>query len=53
MQGVVDAMGHVSVRYNRDPNRYLNGARAAELVTEADITEYDHSNPLRHPGRRQ
>jgi hypothetical protein len=22
-QGVVDAMGHVSVRHNRDPNRYL------------------------------
>jgi HCOMODA/2-hydroxy-3-carboxy-muconic semialdehyde decarboxylase len=22
-QGVVDAMGHVSVRHNKDPNRYL------------------------------
>src|ERR1700745_209154 len=42
MQRVVDAMGHVSVRHNRDPNRYLLSlARAPELVTEADIMEYD------------
>jgi len=55
MQGVVDAMGHVSVRHNRDPNRYLMSlARAPELVTEADIMEYDlDSNPVRDPGRRQ
>ena len=55
MQGVVDAMGHVSVRHNRDPNRYLMAmARAPELVTEADIMEYDlDSNPVRDPGRRQ
>src|ERR1700726_281270 len=55
MQGVVDAMGHVSVRHNRDPNRYLLSlARAPELVTEADIMEYDlDSNPVRDPGRRQ
>jgi ribulose-5-phosphate 4-epimerase/fuculose-1-phosphate aldolase len=54
-QGVVDAMGHVSVRHNRDPNRYLLSlARAPELVTEADIMEYDlDSNPVRDPGRRQ
>src|SRR5215831_18212001 len=54
-QGVVDAMGHVSVRHNRDPNRYLLSlARAPELVTEADIMEYDlDSNPVREPGRRQ
>src|SRR5215475_10383036 len=51
MQGVVDAMGHVSVRHNRDPNRYLMSlARAPELVTEADIMEYDlDSNPVRDP----
>ena len=55
MQGVVDAMGHVSVRHNRDPKRYLMAlARAPELVTEADIMEYDlDSNPVRDPGRRQ
>ena len=55
MQGVVDAMGHVSVRHNRDPNRYLLSlARAPELVTEADLIEYDlDSNPVRDPGRRQ
>ena len=33
-QGVVDAMGHVSVRHNRDPNRYLLSlARAPESIT--------------------
>src|SRR6201993_197506 len=55
MQGVVDAMGHVSVRHNRDSNRYLMAlARAPELVTEADIMEYDlDSNPVRDPGGRQ
>src|SRR5262245_35130907 len=55
MRGVVDAMGHVSVRHNRDPNRYLMAlARAPELVTEADIMEYDlDSNPVRDQGRRQ
>jgi ribulose-5-phosphate 4-epimerase/fuculose-1-phosphate aldolase len=54
-QGVVDVMGHVSVRHNRDPNRYLLSlARAPELVTEADIMEYDlDSVPVRDPGRRQ
>src|SRR5215471_18131487 len=54
-QGVVDAMGHVSVRHNRDPNRYLLSlARAPELVTEADIMEYDlDSNPVRDPGLQQ
>src|SRR5262245_47304105 len=54
-QGVVDAMGHVSVRHNKDPNRFLISlARAPELVTPADIMEYDlDSNPVRDPGRRQ
>jgi ribulose-5-phosphate 4-epimerase/fuculose-1-phosphate aldolase len=54
-QGVVDGMGHVSVRHNRDPNRYLISlARAPELVTAADIMEYDlDSNPVRDPGQRQ
>jgi HCOMODA/2-hydroxy-3-carboxy-muconic semialdehyde decarboxylase len=55
MEGVVDAMGHVSVRHSRDPNRYLLSlARAPELVTAEDIAEYDlDSNPVVPPGRRQ
>jgi ribulose-5-phosphate 4-epimerase/fuculose-1-phosphate aldolase len=55
MEGVVDAMGHVSVRHNRDPNRYLLSlARAPELVTAEDIAEYDlDSNPVVPTSRRQ
>jgi len=55
MEGVVDAMGHVSVRHNRDPNRYLISlARAPELVTAEDIAEYDlDSNPVVPTKRRQ
>ena len=55
MEGVVDAMGHVSVRHNRDPNRYLLSlARAPELVSAEDIAEYDlDSNPVVPPSRRQ
>ena len=45
---VIDAYGHVSVRSERNPNRYLLArAVAPEKVTEADIIEYDlDSNPL-------
>jgi len=40
--GVVDAYGHVSVRHDRDPNRYLmSRSLAPELVTAADLIEYD------------
>ena len=55
MEGVVDAMGHVSVRHNRDPNRFLISlARAPELVTAEDIAEYDlDSNAVVPPKRRQ
>ncbi len=55
MEGVVDGMGHVSVRHNRDANRYLISlARAPELVTAEDIAEYDlDSNPVVPPSRRQ
>jgi HCOMODA/2-hydroxy-3-carboxy-muconic semialdehyde decarboxylase len=55
IEGVFDAMGHVSVRHNRDPNRYLISlARAPELVTAEDIAEYDlDSNPVVPPNRRQ
>jgi HCOMODA/2-hydroxy-3-carboxy-muconic semialdehyde decarboxylase len=41
-QGVVDGYGHVSVRHDRDPNRYLMArSLAPELVTADDILEYD------------
>jgi len=54
MEGVVDAMGHVSVRHNRDPNRYLISlARAPELVTAEDIAEYDLDSNLVVPTKRR
>lgn len=41
-QGVVDAFGHVSVRHDRDPSRYLiSRSLAPELVTTSDIMEFD------------
>ncbi len=41
-QGVVDGFGHVSVRHDRDPSRYLmSRSLAPELVTAADIMEFD------------
>lgn len=51
--GVIDAMGHVSVRSDRDPHRYLLArAIGPETVTEADIMEYDlDSNPIDPRGR--
>src|SRR3954470_9054664 len=51
--GVVDAYGHVSVRSPADPERYLlSRALAPELVTEADIMEFDlDSNPVEGGGR--
>ena len=50
---VIDAYGHVSVRSEKDPNRYyLAGHIAPELVTEEHIIEYDlDSNPLDARGR--
>ena len=54
-QGVVDAFGHVSVRHNLDPNRYLVArSLAPALVTADDIVEYDlDSNPVNLNGRGQ
>jgi HCOMODA/2-hydroxy-3-carboxy-muconic semialdehyde decarboxylase len=51
--GVIDAYGHVSVRSERDPNRYLlAGHIAPENVTEEHLIEYDlDSNPLDARGR--
>lgn len=41
-QGLLDGWGHVSVRHNRDPNRFLmSRGLAAQLVTAKDIIEFD------------
>jgi ribulose-5-phosphate 4-epimerase/fuculose-1-phosphate aldolase len=41
-QGVVDGFGHVSVRHDKDPKRYLlSRSMAPALVTRDDILEYD------------
>ena len=41
-QGVLDALGHVSVRHDRNPGRYfLSQSRSAELVVRDDVMEYD------------
>jgi|RhiMethySRZTD1v2_1073278.scaffolds.fasta_scaffold02096_31 HCOMODA/2-hydroxy-3-carboxy-muconic semialdehyde decarboxylase len=44
-EGVLDGWGHVSVRHNLDPGRYLLArALAPELVAPADILEFDLDN---------
>jgi ribulose-5-phosphate 4-epimerase/fuculose-1-phosphate aldolase len=50
-----DAYGHVSVRHNKNPNRYLlSRSLGPELVTPADLIEYDlDSNPVNLQGREQ
>jgi HCOMODA/2-hydroxy-3-carboxy-muconic semialdehyde decarboxylase len=52
-QGVVDGYGHLSVRHDRDPNRYLmSRSLAAEMVTASDIVEFDlDSNAVDPRGR--
>jgi HCOMODA/2-hydroxy-3-carboxy-muconic semialdehyde decarboxylase len=51
--GVIDAYGHVSLRSPRNPQRYyLARSIAPELVTEADLIEYDlDSRPQDDNGR--
>lgn len=51
--GVLDAFGHISVRSDADPNRYLiSVSRAPEIVQARDIVEFDlDSNPVR-PDKR-
>src|SRR5437879_9808309 len=51
--GVIDAYGHVSVRSDRDPRRYLLARwLAPEMVMPEDIMEYDlDSNPIDPRGR--
>ena len=45
MHGVLDGWGHVSVRHNRDPNRFLlSRSLAPELVSARDILEFDLDN---------
>jgi ribulose-5-phosphate 4-epimerase/fuculose-1-phosphate aldolase len=42
LEGVLDAMGHISVRGTSRPDRFLLArSMAPELVTAADILEYD------------
>ena len=54
-EGIVDGFGHVSVRHDADPNRFLlSKSMAPELVTAADILEYDlDANPINLGDRRQ
>jgi ribulose-5-phosphate 4-epimerase/fuculose-1-phosphate aldolase len=51
--GVIDAYGHVSLRSERDPQRYyLARSIAPELVTKEDLIEYDlDSNAIDARGR--
>jgi HCOMODA/2-hydroxy-3-carboxy-muconic semialdehyde decarboxylase len=51
--GVIDAYGHVSVRSDADPKRYLLGRSIApETMRQQDIIVYDlDSNPLDAAGR--
>src|SRR5271168_4902143 len=52
-QGVVDGFGHISVRHDKDPNRYLlSRSMAPAQVTTEDIIEYDlDSVPIGANGR--
>jgi ribulose-5-phosphate 4-epimerase/fuculose-1-phosphate aldolase len=52
-QGVLDAFGHVSVRHDKRPDRFLLARNMAPgLVTEADIIEFDmDGEPLTANGR--
>ncbi|MBI1396417.1 MAG: class II aldolase/adducin family protein [Betaproteobacteria bacterium] len=53
-QGVVDGYGHVSVRHDRSPDRFLIARSIApELVTADDIVELDlDCNPVDDRGQR-
>lgn len=45
MEGVLDGWGHVSVRHDRDPSRFLlSRSLAPELVSAEDILEFDLDN---------
>src|SRR5215469_8958361 len=51
---VVDAFGHISVRHDKNPNKYLMSRhRAPGLVSAEDIITFDlDSNPLDGAGAR-
>jgi ribulose-5-phosphate 4-epimerase/fuculose-1-phosphate aldolase len=53
-QKIVDAFGHLSVRHDKDPTRYLMSHHLAPgLVTAADVVTFDlDSAPLRDIGKR-
>ncbi len=52
-QGVVDGFGHVSVRHETDPERFLLArSMAPGLVTAEDIMEFDLDGNAIEPGRR-
>jgi HCOMODA/2-hydroxy-3-carboxy-muconic semialdehyde decarboxylase len=53
-EGVLDALGHVSMRHPHDPNRYLlSRSRSPELVEPADICEFTlDSEPVTPSGLR-
>lgn len=53
-QGVVDAFGHISVRHDKRPDRFLLARNMAPgSVTAEDIIEFDiDSNPLNAGGRK-
>lgn len=50
-EGVLDAFGHISIRHPEKPDRYfLSCSRSPELVTPADIYEFDlESQPVSVP----
>jgi len=52
-EGVLDGLGHVSIRHPSNPSRYLIARSVAPaLVTAADIMEYDlDSTPVDQRGR--
>jgi HCOMODA/2-hydroxy-3-carboxy-muconic semialdehyde decarboxylase len=52
-EGVLDGLGHVSVRHPENPQHYLmSRSLAPALVTASDIMEYDlDSNPVEGQGR--
>ncbi len=54
-EGVLDALGHVSMRHPDNPKRYfLSRSRAPVLIEPGDFIEYDlDSQPLRDPRASQ
>lgn len=52
-EGIVDSLGHVSIRHPERADRYfMSRMRSPELVTREDIMEFDlDSNPIDQQGR--